>query len=383
MNSTKRQAGPWDLDALLNSECSFSWGEALQVSQRVRGLYYTGEPYKGRSTRIFAWLGIPDKPRASRKRFPGIVLVHGGGGTAFSEWAELWAGRGYVCIAMDLSGKGPNRSALADGGPDHRDEDKFEAILSGLTDAWPYHAVSNVIRATNLLANLPEVDFQRLGITGISWGGYLTCIVSSIDERLRAAAPVYGCGYLHHNSVWLKNLAELPQAVREAWIANYDPSNYLHLRKQPMLWLNGTNDFAYPLDSYQKSYRLPPCERTLSVQAGLGHGQEIGAAPVEVARFMDHYLRGGQPLTKLGETTLENNTLSAQLLNPGANLKSAALHYTLDTGPWKERVWQQTPAQLYATHVAAPRPGTESCVAYFSVTDALGAVTTSEHMVTT
>jgi len=29
-------------------------------------------------------------------------------------------------------------------------------------------------------------------VTGISWGGYLTCIVAGIDDRLKAAVPVYG-----------------------------------------------------------------------------------------------------------------------------------------------------------------------------------------------
>ena len=34
------------------------------------------------------------------------LLVHGGEGTAFREWAELWAKRGYAAIAMDLAGCG-------------------------------------------------------------------------------------------------------------------------------------------------------------------------------------------------------------------------------------------------------------------------------------
>ena len=37
-----------------------------------------------------------------------MVLVHGGGGQAFAEWATLWAKRGYVAISMDLRGRGPD-----------------------------------------------------------------------------------------------------------------------------------------------------------------------------------------------------------------------------------------------------------------------------------
>ena len=55
--------------------------------------------------------------------------------------------------------------------------------------------MADVIRGVSLLASLPDVDSKRLGITGISWGGYLTCIVASLDDRLRVAVPVYGCGF--------------------------------------------------------------------------------------------------------------------------------------------------------------------------------------------
>ena len=59
---------------------------------------------------------------------PVVVLVHGGGGTAFKEWAKLWAKRGYAAIAMDLAGCGPQRKRLAKGGPGQSDEEKFGAV---------------------------------------------------------------------------------------------------------------------------------------------------------------------------------------------------------------------------------------------------------------
>ncbi len=50
----------------------------------------------------------------------------------------------------------------------------------------------------------PEVDPERVGMTGISWGGYLATLVSGLDHRLKVTVPVYGCAFLHHNSTWLK-----------------------------------------------------------------------------------------------------------------------------------------------------------------------------------
>ena len=43
-------------------------------------------------------------------------------------------------------------------------------------------------------------------MTGISWGGYLTCLVASLDSRFIAAAPVYGCGFYDESDVFKQNL---------------------------------------------------------------------------------------------------------------------------------------------------------------------------------
>ena len=58
----------------------------------VRSLYYEGEPYRGKKTRVFAYFGVPKKSNSAK--LPAMVLVHGGGGTAFPQWVELWAKRG-------------------------------------------------------------------------------------------------------------------------------------------------------------------------------------------------------------------------------------------------------------------------------------------------
>ena len=70
-------------------------------------------------------------------------------------------------------------------------------------DQWTYHAVAAVIRGHSLLRSFPEVDAEQIGVTGVSWGGYLTCIVDGVDSRFKFAVPVYGCGYLYENSRWL------------------------------------------------------------------------------------------------------------------------------------------------------------------------------------
>ena len=199
----------------------------------VRSLLYQGEPYQGKPTQVFAYYASPVTVRAevTEKRFPGIVLVHGGGGKAFSKWAEIWARRGYAAIAMDLAGCGEGGQRLAKGGPDQSDQTKFRSIDGPIKDQWSYHAVSDVLLAHSLLLSFDEVDQERTAVTGISWGGYLTCIVAGLDQRFKVAMPVYGCGFLHENSAWVPSQFEHMQPAQVAkWVSLWDPSQ-LHRRR--------------------------------------------------------------------------------------------------------------------------------------------------------
>ena len=94
---------PWDLAALKKAP-EFEW---LSQKGGVHSMTYSGETYRGKPTRVFAYYASPKTlGKGGDDKVPGIVLVHGGGGAAIVNWAELWAKRGYAAIAMDLAGKG-------------------------------------------------------------------------------------------------------------------------------------------------------------------------------------------------------------------------------------------------------------------------------------
>ena len=301
-------AGPWDLDVLFKSP-AVTWGV---TNGAVQELYYEGELWNGKPTRVFAYLGRPSG--VSTTRHPAMVLVHGGGGKAFKAWAEHWAQRGYVALAMDLSGNGPN-GRLPDGGPDQSDQSKFrEFTEADARQMWTYHTVAAVIRAHSLLRSLPDVDPERTGLTGISWGGYLTCIVTGIDSRFKVAVPVYGCGFLGDNSYWAdKSLAALKPETRNLWLRLFDPSQFLAGVSSPILFVNGTTDFAYPLDSYQKSYRLVAAKwRHVSVAINRPHGHNWTFP--EVDRFVDGVLRGEPGLVRMGPPVVTDGRVSVALV---------------------------------------------------------------------
>lgn len=314
----------------------FYWG--LKTNS-VQEIFYQGEPLAGKPTHVFAYLGRPGQGKGP---FPAVVLVHGGGGKAFKDWAQHWADRGYVALAMDLSGNGPN-GRLPDGAPDQSDETKFhEFTAADITNMWSYHAVADVIRGHSLLASMPDVNPDKIALTGISWGGYLTCIVAGLDHRFKAAVPVYGCGFLGDNSVWKDgSLARLSPDARALWLKNFDPSRYLGATKCPTLFLNGSHDFAYPFDSYQKSYRLVRPElRHVSVVMKLPHGHIWTFR--EVDEFIDRSLKK-EKFPELGPLRATGQTLKTKATAP---LESASLNYTTNTGPWQKREWTTIPATI-------------------------------------
>jgi dienelactone hydrolase len=330
--------------------------------------------YRNKPTRVFAYLA---RPEGGKGKLPAMVLVHGGGGAAFEQWAELWAKRGYVALAMDLAGQGPDRQRLPDGGPAQDDATKFGDVP--VKNAWSYHAVANVIRGVSLLASREEVDPQRLGITGISWGGYLTCIVAGLDDRLKVAVPVYGCGFLDENSVWLPTFQKMTAERRKAWVEQFDPSRYLARARMPMLFVNGTNDGAYPLDSYQKSYRLVK-DRALCVTVNMPHGHPAGWAPVEIGLFVDQHLREGKLLARVEPVQRDGDRVSVKFRSETPIVR-AALHFTSDSGPWKERKWQTSEAKLGQGTAQAELPRERPLVFFFTVTDDRKATVSTEHEV--
>ena len=64
-------------------------------SEELKAIYFEGLDYKGKPTKVFAWLGMPENTKGKVPSVvPAMVLVHGGGGTAFKDWVEKWNARG-------------------------------------------------------------------------------------------------------------------------------------------------------------------------------------------------------------------------------------------------------------------------------------------------
>ena len=237
------------------------------VSEDVRGFILEGEEYKGKKTKLFGYYGLP---KIKGEKIPAIILIHGGGGHAYCCWVKEWNDKGYAAIAIDTTGFMPkNKNAGYREGLD--DDNNWERNLSGIfkeegyicspdndqmsVDAndfeshWMFHAVASLIKINTFLREQPEIDNDKIGVAGISWGGVIASILLGYDNRFAFGIPIYGSGYL------TEGLGLVPDFFRKSdakslWLAENKFSEF----KMPVLWLAWNDDCCFTVNSNSKSY---------------------------------------------------------------------------------------------------------------------------------
>lgn len=337
----------WDLKALSKVPEVYTIKE-----DRVRSFLYKGVDYNGRVTQVFAYYSNPDMlaGRTSEgKKYPGVILVHGGAGRAFKEWVEKWAADGYAAIAMDLSGNGETGEKLENGGPCLSEDNVFKRIEEGdLKNVWTYQAVSNVILAHSLLLSFPEVDTTKTCITGISYGGYITCIIAALDKRFKAAVPVYGCAYFDESDFFKEFLDHLSSENKRQWMKYFDPSVYLPFAKGQFLFVNGNKDRFFNVEPYQKTIRLlAQTQSTICIKPDMNHNYIEGWNSPEIKCFFESILNRGKPLLKIYKLSVGKSYVSVNC-DSSRSIKSAVFYYSNDSVSSNlQRVWLMKKAKIY------------------------------------
>ena len=149
---------------------------------RIEKLYYESLP----GLYVPANLYIPDN---ITKPVPAILYQCGHSRTQkvhYQAHPRRYAELGFVCLIVETiqwgEVYGEHWGCYSKGW--------FNWYSRGYTPAGV--EVWNGIRGLDLLSAMPEVDSDKLGVTGISGGGALTWYIAAIDQRIDAAATVCG-----------------------------------------------------------------------------------------------------------------------------------------------------------------------------------------------
>jgi dipeptidyl aminopeptidase/acylaminoacyl peptidase len=239
-----------------------AWGKAENLEWTNDGLHIQG------------WL-LPPKQVEPGKRYPMIVQIHGGpSGLQTPDWpaefglsraaVAILASRGYYVLMPNPrgsygQGEDFTRANVKDfGGGDLRD------ILAGVDTAIAHH----------------PIDGARMGVTGWSYGGFMTMWTVTQTDRFRAA--VAGAGIANWQSYYGQNLIDqwmIPFFGASVYDdpAAYEKSSPIHYIKKvktPTLIIVGERDAECPApQSYEFWHALKTLEvpTQLVVYDGEGH----------------------------------------------------------------------------------------------------------------
>lgn len=319
--------------------------DGFEAQDDIRPIYFDALDYKSKPTKVFAWLGVPKKTAG---KMPGIVLVHGGGGTAFRTWVKKWNERGFAAIAIAHEGQIERRDANRKWkkhewpGPWRRGH--YTDVDEPIKDQWMYHAVADTILANSLLRSLPEVDADHVGVMGVSWGGVITSTVMGIDSRFDFAIPTYGCGHMFDaKNHWGKALGH-NTFYREVW----DPLHYLPNAKMPTMWFSWPEDKHFPLDSQAASYHAMGGNYMVSLLPGMKHSTPSSWNPPDSYAFAQSVVSGGKPWCHQVQSQFNDSSVEIKF-NSSKPLDRAVLISTIDNGFTGSRKWVESPAALLSS----------------------------------
>jgi len=274
--------GGWKQITRINDGVHPTWG-------KVRSLHWSNGDWK-----IQGWLMYPVNYDPS-KRYPMVVVVHGGPAViehagwpgAFFNIYELSA-RGYFVLL-------PNpRGSYGQG-------EKFTA--ANIKD-FGYGDFQDILKGVDEVVKTLPVDNDRVGITGWSYGGYMTMWAVTQTHRFRAA--VAGAGLANYQSYYGQN--DIDEWMPPYFGANvYDdpaiyakssPITFIKNVKTPTLVLVGQYDGECPMPQSREFWHAL---KTLGVETQLviypGEGHEFLQAEhrrdviERLTSWFDHYLK--------------------------------------------------------------------------------------------
>lgn len=230
------------------------------------------------------------------KRYPAILYIHGGHKCAFGpvyyHEMQVWAGRGFFVIYCNPRGS------------DGRDDDFADVIGHyGFYEEEDLMAFKNAV-----LKAYPQIDPERLGIGGGSYGGFLTnwmigrtdCFKCAVSQRSIASWNgmfftsdtnyLFPC-WSFENDVWMDQ--------ERYWL--HSPLKYAENCVTPTLFIHSEQDYRCPVSegiSMFQALKVKGVTARLCIFKGESHGLSRSGKPVsrikrlkEMTHWYEKYLK--------------------------------------------------------------------------------------------
>ena len=226
---------------------------------------------------VHGWL-IKPPGFSERKKWPLILEVHGGPETmyaaTFMHEFQVLAARGYAVLYTNPRGS----------------KGYGEAFTARIFADWGNQDAADCLAAVDDASRWRWVDKARLGVTGGSYGGFMTAWLVGHTERFRAAVSQRGCynfssfygtsdiGPWFGDYVFGGPVYEHAELYRER-----SPLTYAAQMRTPLLLIHSEQDLRCPIEQAEQLFV---------------HLRRMGNTEVEMVRFPEesHNLsRSGRP----------------------------------------------------------------------------------------
>ena len=274
--------------------------EKLQFQSRP-GLYVTGNLYL---------------PKQVTEKLPAILYVCGhskqvvdgvsyGNKAGYQHHGAWFARNGYVCLTIDTIQLGELQGFHH--GTHNLNEWWWNArgYTPAGVEAW------NGMRAIDYLQSRPEVDPERIGVTGRSGGGAYSWWIAALDERVKAAVPVAGitdlenhvvdgcveghCDCMYHINTYRWDFAEVAALVAP----------------RPLLISNTDKDGIFPLEGVvrvhekaRRIYQLYGAGKQLGLQITEGPHLDTQELHIHAFRWFNRFLKN-DPTSQVETTAVK------------------------------------------------------------------------------
>lgn len=193
------------------------------------------------------WLVRPLSHEVGR-RYPTVLSVHGGPTGAYSDSFQfpfqLLAQQGFVVVFTNPRGSVTYGTEFAQGCVNDLGGKDYQDIMLGLDQT----------------VAMGVVDPERVGITGWSYGGFMTCWTVTQTNRFRAAVAgavisnwhtLYGCSDSHGYAEGLWSGTAFDE--EDKYMA-HSPIHYVHQVETPIMLLHGEADIRCPINQSEQFF---------------------------------------------------------------------------------------------------------------------------------
>src|SRR5690554_3195900 len=165
------------------------------------------------------------RPKNSSKPHPAVLMFHGYSGNSGAWWDKLsYVASGFSVAALDCRGQG----GISEDVGGVKGNTLHGHIIRGLDDNPDNllfrHVFLDTAELASIAMNMPEVDNNRVYVTGGSQGGALTLACASLEPRIKRLAAVYPF-LSDYKRVWELDLAkDAYQEIRD-YFRLFDPAH--------------------------------------------------------------------------------------------------------------------------------------------------------------